>query len=108
MKPDLPEIIETYFANENASNAGGLAACFTKDATVLDEGLTHQGPAAISQWMADAKAKYQHTVRPLTVDMRDGRVVVTATVTGNFPGSPVQLAHAFRLRGGRIAALEIG
>jgi hypothetical protein len=108
MKPDLPEIIATYFANDNAGNPAALAACFAKDATVLDEGPTHQGSAAIARWMAEAKAKYQHTATPLAVEVQGGRTVVTATVAGNFPGSPIDLAHAFRLKGGRIVSLEIG
>ena len=107
MQPALPDILERYFASENAADVEALAACFTIDATVLDEGRTVQGPAAIKQWMADAKAKYQHSVRPLAVEARDGWTVVTAEVSGRFPGSPVRLAHAFRLDRGRIAALEI-
>jgi len=33
--------------------------------------------------------------------------VVLVRVAGDFPGSPVELQHAFRLDGGRIASLEI-
>ncbi|MDB5417770.1 MAG: hypothetical protein JWP50_1189 [Phenylobacterium sp.] len=54
--------------------------------------------------MAAAKAKYQHTATPLAVEVREGRTVVTPAVAGNFPGSPVDLAHAFRLKGGPIAS----
>ena len=108
MRTELPEIIERYFANENADNIDALAACFRPGATVLDEGRTHHGRAAIRRWMAEAKAKYQHTVTPLGAETQGGRTVVTATVAGTFPGSPVQLAHAFQLQGGRIASLEIG
>jgi hypothetical protein len=34
-------------------------------------------------------------------------IVVLARVAGDFPGSPVELQHAFRLDGGQIASLEI-
>jgi ketosteroid isomerase-like protein len=108
MQPPLPDILKRYFAFENAGDAEGLAGCFTADATVLDEGRTFQGPAAIRQWMTDAKAKYHHTAEPLRLALQHGRTVVTATVAGDFPGSPVRLAHAFRLEDDRIASLEIG
>ena len=108
MEPALPEAIERYFTAENVGDAEALAACFTDDATVLDEGRSMEGPAAIKQWMIEAKAKYRHTAEPLKVVLEDGRTVVTAKVSGKFPGSPVELAHAFTLDGDRIAALEIG
>ena len=38
---------------------------------------------------------------------RDGATVVIARVAGDFPGSPVELQHAFRLDGGQIVSLEI-
>jgi hypothetical protein len=34
-------------------------------------------------------------------------VVVTAKVSGNFPGSPIKLEHLFEIEGGRIVSLEI-
>jgi len=37
----------------------------------------------------------------------DGATVVIARVAGDFPGSPVELQHAFRLDGGQIASLGI-
>jgi len=33
--------------------------------------------------------------------------VVTSRLTGNFPGSPVDLRYFFRLEGDKIASLEI-
>jgi hypothetical protein len=38
---------------------------------------------------------------------RDGRIVVIATVSGNFPNSPLNLEHIFLLEGDKIASLEI-
>jgi hypothetical protein len=37
----------------------------------------------------------------------DGKTVVTAKVSGNFPGSPLNLDHVFELHGDKIASLEI-
>ena len=36
------------------------------------------------------------------------RTVVTAHLTGDFPGNPVDLHYRFKVAGGEIAALEIG
>jgi hypothetical protein len=50
---------------------------------------------------------YHHTVEPIGVVEREGTTVVTGKVSGNFPGSPVNLEHIFRLKGDKIASLEI-
>jgi hypothetical protein len=37
----------------------------------------------------------------------DRKIVVTSRLTGNFPGSPVDLRFFFELEGDKIASLEI-
>ena len=54
------------------------------------------------------RAKYHHTVEPLGVTKRDGAIVVIGRVSGQFPGSPVELQHVFSLNGQEITSLEIG
>ena len=51
--------------------------------------------------------KYHYTVEPLSVSARDGEIVVIGKVTGDFPGSPITLQHAFRVTGHKIVSLEI-
>ena len=108
MSFDLPLPLSRYFSLSNG--APGILAddCFAADATVHDERQEHQGIPAISDWLAHSRAAYQHHVTPLQWELRDGRHRVTARVTGAFPGSPVELTHAFVLVGERITALEIG
>jgi hypothetical protein len=108
MSISLPESIEAYFAAERAEDARALARCFASDGVVHDEGGTFTGTGAIERWNAKARAKYHHTVEPLSVTDRHGTVVVLAKVAGDFPGSPVNLEHAFRLKGDKIVSLEIG
>jgi len=74
---------------------------------VKDEGRTHSGPEAITAWKAAASAKYSYVALPFAVERCAGRFIVTVRLTGNFPGSPVDLRYAFRLGRGRIASLEI-
>jgi len=103
----LPTPIDTYFASENARDTEGADRCFAADAIVRDEGRTIEGVAAIKAWRTEAGEKYHHTVEPLSTTERDGKTVVTARVSGNFPGSPVNLDHIFELHGDRIVSLEI-
>ena len=70
-------------------------------------GTTHSGPEAIKAWKTAASAKYSYTSEPFAVEQKDGRYIVTSRLTGNFPGSPVDLRYAFRLERGKIASLEI-
>lgn len=96
--------IRSYF---EADTATPLDA-FSIDAVVEDEGHRHVGHAAIDAWWRDAKAKYQAVAEPLEVDSTDGAHEVRARVTGQFPGSPITLTFAFRVKDDRIAALRIG
>ena len=107
MSINLPKPIAAYFAAEKAGDAGALARCFASDGVVHDEGGSFTGRAAIERWTATARAKYQHTVVPLAATERDGALVVIGRVSGQFPGSPIELQHVFRLDGDKIASLEI-
>ncbi|WP_379922662.1 nuclear transport factor 2 family protein [Erythrobacter sp. R86502] len=107
MKPDLPEPIARYFTADKHRDPAALAACFTPDGTVIDEGNTYAGHAAIRQWLAKASSQYTYTVEPFALAQAAGQHVVTARLEGNFPGSPVDLRYAFAIEDGLIAALTI-
>jgi hypothetical protein len=47
-------------------------------------------------------------VTPKGVDREGDLIVVTAEVSGAFPGSPIHLGFSFRTAGEKIAALTIG
>jgi|SRR6185295_10899355 hypothetical protein len=103
----LPEPIAAYF---DADKRGGdsLAQCFTAHAVVKDEGQTSIGLAAIMAWKTAASARYTYTSEPFAIEQKeDGGYTVTSRLTGNFPGSPVDLRFVFHLERGKIAALEI-
>jgi hypothetical protein len=103
---DLPQPVADYFTADTRDGEA-VARCFTEDAVVTDEGHTHEGRAAIKKWKADAAAKYQYTSEPFACERRDGKFVVTSHLTGNFPGSPVDLRFVFGLDGDKIASLDI-
>lgn len=101
----LPEPIAKYFASEH--NPELLAQCFKADAILKDDGLTHEGIETITAFLAAASIKYNATSEPFDVKDNDGYHVVRAKVTGNFPGSPVNLSYRFGLDRGLIDLLEI-
>jgi ketosteroid isomerase-like protein len=107
MAVDLPVPIAIYVAAENSGDTEALAQCFSEDAVVRDEGKIIKGLAAIKQWKAETRKKYQHTIEPLASVQKDGKTIVTNRLTGNFPGSPIELEFVFTLDGDKIASLEI-
>jgi len=107
MSVDLPILFYNYTTTETRGDTEALAQCFAEDAVVRDEGRTIEGLAAIKQWKAETKKKYQHTVEPLASVQKDDKTIVTNRLTGNFPGSPIELEFVFTLDGNKIASLEI-
>ena len=108
MGPALPPPLEAYFRAVNAHDADGIAACFTADAVVRDERQDQVGRDAIRAWADETGRRYRHTVDLLACAAEAGRTVVTARVTGDFPGSPIELRYFFGLADGLIHELKIG
>ena len=108
MKTQIPDIIETYFRASNADDIEKLVSCFSMDAAVTDENETHHGAAAIKAWAVSVRKKYQFKTEVLRAAQKPDAVIVTAKLSGTFPGSPVNLDFKFGLKGDAISALEIG
>jgi len=106
MTLNLPKQVAAFFIADKLDGEA-IAHCFTDDAVVKDEGHTYNGRAAIRKWKEDASAKYVYTCEPMKSEQRDRKVVVTCRLTGNFPGSPVDLRFIFELAGEQIALLEV-
>ena len=106
MSITLPEPIEAYFTADKAARTD-VAECFTQTAIVKDEGKTYSGREAIGRWKTESSSKYTYVSEPFALMQDADRMIVTSHLTGNFPGSPVDLRYAFTLEGDKIAALEI-
>ena len=104
---NLPKPIALYVAAENTGDVKLFDQCFAEDAVVRDENETHEGLGAIKEWKSETKRKCQHTVDPLSLVEKDGKFIVTNRLTGNFPGSPIELEFVFTLSGNKIVSLEI-
>jgi ketosteroid isomerase-like protein len=107
MSPNLPQPLPAYFKAANAHDTDALVACFADDAIVRDEGKDISGSTAIREWKDRTNALYRVAIETTAVNQVDDKTIVTAQVSGTFPGSPVQLRYCFRLDGGKIAGLEI-
>ena len=103
---DLPAPVAAYFAADT-TGAEAVAQCFADDAVVIDERREHRGRTAIAQWKAETSAKFRYTVDQLGAQVSGNQTTVTGRVTGDFPGSPVDLQYRFSLEGDKIARLEI-
>jgi len=105
---ELAPAIATYIEATNSRDTSAVAQCFAEDANVFDEGQHQVGTAAIARWMEDTAQRYQPRVGVLKVQHRTGKVLVSNVVTGNFPGSPLELRYTFRLNEqGKISRLDI-
>jgi hypothetical protein len=107
MIDNLPKPIALYIEAENNGDVNLFDQCFAEDAVVRDESEAHKGLTAIKEWKVETKKKYQHTVDPLNLSEKEGKFIVTNKLTGNFPGSPIELEFVFTIREDRIVSLEI-
>lgn len=104
----IASVIDSYFRASNADDIDRLVACFLPNATVSDEKQTHRGTAGIKAWAIDVRKKYEFTTEILGARESSGATIVTAKVSGTFPGSPVNLDFKFTLSNDKITSLEIG
>ena len=70
-------------------------------------GQEYQGRDSIRQWKQAADAKYRYVLQTVNVQKFGDLVTVRARLTGEFPGSPVELDHIFKLCKNKIVSLEI-
>lgn len=107
MKLQLPEAIETYFQASNSYESSLLAKCFTEDAILYDEGLAFHGPTAIEAHIVEANNNLLVKTVVTNAVEKNGQTIVTATISGNFDGSPAALDFYFTMEGQKISTLKI-
>lgn len=107
MMTPLPEAIAAYFEANSRLDVDAMLAPFADDALVADEGRDIRGRDAIRAWIVSASVGNRAVARPTSCAKDGTDHVVTADVSGAFPGSPITLDFRFTLEGGRITGLEI-
>jgi ketosteroid isomerase-like protein len=107
MSLTLPRPVATYLDAVKAKDATMLELCFADDAVVHDEDRDHRGLDAIKAWKQDTETKYKYVVEPLDVSVSGDTVKLLVLLTGEFPGSPIELDYTFTLANDKITSLEI-
>lgn len=105
---ELPAVVTRYLNAHRAHDTTAALATFTGDATVIDDGNSYTGTAAIEKWLNRSSTEYTYTIE-LTGARRPDETHYTATnrLEGNFPGGIVNLRYQFALRDGLIERLVI-
>jgi hypothetical protein len=105
---DLPRVITGYLDARREGDLEAALGGFALDATVIDEGMTHEGRERIRSWMSRSATEYTYTVEPVALVRADhDQYDLLQHLEGNFPGGKVDLHFRFTLREGSIERLVI-
>lgn len=105
MSNEMPAAVDAYFAAKTRNDVEGMLTAFIEDAAVEDEEQTMRGKDAIRNWIVETNSKYKYTVEVIQVTQSGVDTKVRCRLTGDFPGSPVDVDYKFVLRDGKIASL---
>ncbi|PZR01993.1 MAG: hypothetical protein DI539_28040 [Flavobacterium psychrophilum] len=103
----LPNVLQSLVKAQNDLDSKAYVKCFTAAAVVHDEGKTHAGAAEIRQWIEQANSEYQSFMKPLNYEEIESKGILTAEVSGTFPGSPAVLQFHVVLEGDLITYLKV-
>ena len=102
---NLHKVVASLVEAQNRHDSEAYSECFSETAIVHDEGKTYEGKAEIRQWIEKSHREYHTELKPLGYQEKES--LLTAEVTGNFPGSPAVLQFHFGLKDGLISTLRI-
>jgi len=101
-------VVSRYFELDADRDIDSIVGLFTEDATVVDEGETHNGTMEIHAWQTGPASKYTYVTEVLGSEpIGADRYIVAGRLTGDFPGGTADLKWDFTVAGGRIARLVI-
>jgi hypothetical protein len=66
-KAGIPSTLASFVKANNNRDTDSVAACFSKDAVVYDDGQIMRGTDGIRQWIAELFRKFQYVVAPTNV-----------------------------------------
>ncbi|MFD3996042.1 nuclear transport factor 2 family protein [Streptomyces sp. NPDC058548] len=105
---DLPGVITRYLTAHRVHDTATAVTTFTDDATVLDDGTTYQGSAAITRWLDRSATEFTYTTHLTNAQQTDPtHYIATHHLEGDFPGGTIDLRYRFTLRDNLIAHLTI-
>ncbi len=103
----LPKVIADLLAAQEKYDSKTFAENFSDDAIVHDEGKTYHGKTEIRKWNELTNSKYKTKYEPLEVATEGNKIILTARISGTFPGSPAIIKYNFETRNGKITSLNI-
>ena len=101
------EFVANYFEALNSKQVEKQIEYFTEEATVVDVDETFNGKAAIKEWIIDSNSKFEAISKVIDIKTSGSTINVLTTVSGNFPGSPVDLKYDFVMLNEKIKNLDI-
>ncbi len=104
---NLPKVITSLIKAQDNFDSVAYANCFSEKAVVFDEDKTYTGKAEIKEWIANANEKYKTVMKPLNYEENGKESILTAEISGTFPGSPVILKYNLEIEDGLIKSLKI-
>ncbi len=103
----IPNVILELIKAQNSLDSVAYANLFSETSIVHDEGKTHIGRNEVEHWIAKANGKYKSIMEPVDYTQKGNKGVLTANVSGTFPGSPVVLRFHFEINEGFIQSLKV-
>lgn len=103
----LPNVVQELTEAQNNFDSVAYANLFSETSVVHDEGKTHNGKKEVEQWIAAANEKYKSIIKPVEYTQKGNKGVLTANVSGTFPGSPLVLKFHFEINDGFIESLKV-
>lgn len=104
---NLHKVIARVVEAQNNHDSQTYVSCFSAQAIVHDEGKTHKGKAEIQRWIEESDREYHSELKPLSYKETDTERLLTAEVSGEFPGSPAILQFHFGLENELVSSLRI-
>lgn len=103
----VPRVVHRFVAAMNRADLIAASGCFTDDACVDEQFGRHHGRGGIQQWMLGVFRDFQPTLVPLRGIKSQADASLAVSLSGRFPGSPVQVDFHFHISGRRILRLTI-
>ncbi len=104
---NLPKVITDLVEAQNNFDSIAYANCFSETAEMFDEGKSYKGRVEIQSLLEETNEKYQSMMKPLEYTEDGTSSVLSAEVSGNFPGSPAVLQFHFTLKNNLIDYLKV-
>ena len=80
----LPTSIANFVKAVNEHNSSDFLAVFAENAIIIDEGHKYKGINSIKSWNDEKNIGAMITLKPLKLNERDDKSILTAEVDGNF------------------------